>query len=107
MRGGRDILLKYQKKLVFQDLTPTIADEASFRSSISRSYFGVFCLARNQKGYNKVLDNIHDMIKKKYLNSSLPKEKEIGRVLGVLRKERNDADYDESIEITGKKAEMQ
>jgi len=30
------------------------AEEACQRSSISRAYYGVFCLARNRKGYKNI-----------------------------------------------------
>lgn len=71
-------------------------EEASLRSSISRSYYGAFCLARNRKGYkNYTGTDIHWKVINEYKNSSDRNEQNIGRILDKLRKSRNDADYNE------------
>lgn len=71
-------------------------DEASLRSGISRAYYGVFCIARNRKGFkNYKKPDVHRKVIDKYQNSNSNKERYIGRVLDGLRRERNDADYDE------------
>jgi uncharacterized protein (UPF0332 family) len=79
------------------------AEESCLRSSISRAYYGVFCIARNMKSYRnykpKKGENIHWIVINAYKNSSDGKEKNIGRILDKLRKSRNDADYDESRSI--------
>lgn len=74
-------------------------DESCIRSSISRAYYGVFCIARNRKGYQdyspKRSENIHWVVINAYKNSSDVQEQNIGRILDKLRRARNDADYDE------------
>lgn len=71
-------------------------EESCYRSSISRAYYGVFCLARNKKGYKGYTGtNIHWQVINEYKNSSDKNEQEIGRILDKLRKSRNDADYED------------
>ena len=78
-------------------------EESCLRSSISRAYYGVFCVTRNKKGYKnykpKPGENIHWVVINAYKNSSDRNEQNIGRILDKLRKSRNDADYDESQSI--------
>ncbi|HHT9124250.1 MAG TPA: hypothetical protein ACFYD6_00355 [Candidatus Brocadiia bacterium] len=76
--------------------------ESYLRSSISRAYYGVFCIARNRKGYKSYTgqDNIHWKVINEYKSSSNKNEQNIGRILDKLRKTRNDADYDEDKPIT-------
>ena len=84
-------------------------EKACLRSSISRAYYGVFCVTRNKKGYKnykpKPGENIHCVVINAYKNSSDRNEQNIGRILDKLRKSRNDADYDESRSIDRKLAE--
>jgi len=74
-------------------------DEARLRSCISRAYYGVFCIARNAKGYkdykSKKGESIHWTVIQSYKTSSQIKEQDIGRILDKLRRSRNDADYKE------------
>ncbi len=68
--------------------------EAHWRSSISRAYYGVFCLARNKSGYKNVKTaNVHKDVIQYYKMSSNPDYKLVGKVLDELRRNRNDADY--------------
>ena len=72
------------------------AEESYLRSSISRAYYGVFCIARNRKGYKKYTgSDVHWKVINEYKNSSDKNEQDIGRILDKLRKSRNDADYNE------------
>ncbi len=72
-------------------------EESYLRSSISRAYYGVFCIARDRKGYKKYpSSDVHWKVINEYKNSGDKTEQDIGRVLDKLRKSRNDADYDES-----------
>lgn len=84
-------------------------EESYHRSSISRAYYGVFCIAKNKKGYRnyklKKGENIHWIVINAYKNSSDINEQNIGRILDKLRKSRNDADYDESRSIDRNLAE--
>lgn len=75
------------------------SDESSLRSSISRAYYGVFCIARNKKDYKnfrlKKGESLHWIVINAYKQSRDRREKEIGRILDNLRRFRNNADYDE------------
>jgi uncharacterized protein (UPF0332 family) len=82
------------------------AEESCYRSSISRAYYGVFCIARNKK-INRNYDpkdrkRIHWVVINAYKNSSDVNEQNIGLILDKLRKSRNDADYDDS-KLIGKR----
>lgn len=83
--------------------------ESYLRSSISRAYYGAFCIARNKKGYQnyrlKPGENIHWIVINTYKNSSNTNEQNIGRILDKLRKTRNDADYNEGKSINRNLAE--
>lgn len=73
-------------------------EEAYLRSSISRSYFGAFCIARDKRGYQdykgKNGENIHWKVINEYRNSDNSRDQNIGRILDKLRRARNEADYD-------------
>jgi len=82
------------------------SDESSFRSSISRAYYGIFCTARKKKFYQKYTgSDIHWKVINEYWNSENRDERRIGRILAQLRKSRNYADYDEEITIKKTDAE--
>lgn len=82
--------IKLAKKLVKNQ------DEASLRSVISRAYYGVFCIARNKKGLkNYKKSNVHRKVIIHYQSSNNSDEKYVGKILDDLRRERNDADYNE------------
>lgn len=75
-------------------------EEAYFRSSISRSYYGVFCLARNKKNLQKYEGkNVHRKVIDEYKNSGSKTEKKVGHNLDELRRLRNCADYKEDYRI--------
>ncbi len=81
-------------------------EESYLRSSISRAYYGIFCIARNRKGYkNYTGSNVHWEVINKYKNSKGKKEQNIGRILDKLRRSRNDADYSEDEPINKALAE--
>ena len=69
-------------------------DESSYRSAISRAYYGVFCIARDRKGYQiyKRAD-VHSKVIAEYTASNDEDERLIGWYLNDLRKARNFADY--------------
>ena len=75
------------------------SDEAKLRTAISRAYYGAFCLARNKKGLKSYKpqkgENIHWKVINEYKRSPDYNEKFVGNTLDKLRKNRNDADYDE------------
>lgn len=75
--------------------------EARLRSAISRSYYSVFCSARNHLNKKKVplpKENIHASVKDQYRNSSDTTLRQIGNNLERLRIDRNKADYDDSFD---------
>jgi uncharacterized protein (UPF0332 family) len=82
------------------------SEESNLRTSISRSYYGIFCIARKTKLYQKYTDSdIHWKVISEYWNSNDKYERRIGRILAQLRKLRNYADYDEDANITKNDAE--
>ena len=92
-------------------------NEAKQRSSISRAYYGAFCLARNYLrdylGYTRLSRrdfdvNVHQYVAEEF-NKFDPKNKrmvEIGRDLGRLRNFRNKADYEDTIFSLQKDTQM-
>ncbi len=71
-------------------------DEAHLRSSISRAYYGVFCIARNKSGYKRTkATNVHKSVILHYQRSHNLDYKFVGKLLDELRRNRNDADYNE------------
>lgn len=84
-------------------------EESCLRSSISRAYYGVFCIARNRKGYKnyrlKKGENLHWVVINTYKNSTDRDEQNIGQILDKLRKLRNDADYNDDKTIDKSLAE--
>ncbi len=73
-------------------------EEARLRSCISRAYYGVFCIARNRKGYKgsnpKKGENLHWIVINAYKESTHVEEQKIGWILDKLRRSRNNADYE-------------
>ncbi|MDI6792265.1 MAG: hypothetical protein QME81_05280 [bacterium] len=70
-------------------------EEVYLRSAISRSYYGVFCIARNKLGYQRYSGrDVHGKIIDGYKNSADRIQEKIGKNLDELRKARNSADYD-------------
>lgn len=81
-------------------------EESCLRTTISRAYYGVFCIVRNSKGYkNHKGRDVHQRVIEEYKNSRDRKEQNIGRILDSLRRSRNHADYDEDKPISKELAE--
>jgi len=82
------------------------SEESCLRSSISRAYYGVFCIVRNKKGYkNYTGGNVHQKVINEYKSSVDKSEQNIGRILDNLRRSRNNADYNEDETISKDLAE--
>lgn len=84
-------------ELINHQRTPLLKD-AYLRSAVSRSYYGVFCIARNLLIPKTVFfpqKDIHKFVREQYNNSITRKEKVIGVKLGRLWTERKAADYEE------------
>jgi len=63
-------------------------DEASLRSSISRAYYGVFCIARNILGYkNYKGKDVHQKVIDKLKQNGSEFPKKLGQYLDELRRE--------------------
>jgi uncharacterized protein (UPF0332 family) len=71
-------------------------DEASLRSSISRAYYGVFCIARNILGYKNYRGkDVHQKVISELKQNKDRLLRKSGWNLDELRRKRNDADYQE------------
>jgi len=81
-------------------------EEACLRSATSRSYYGIFCIARNflkKKGINIRPIDTHKFVREQYMNSSIIIERKIGEDLKRLWRQRIESDYEDiaNINITG------
>lgn len=85
-------------------------EKAFLRTSISRAYYGVFCIARNYLKNNKNITNSspepHKFVIEILKNSQDSSEQIIGQYLATLRKERNLADYEDNYQVTTNKANL-
>jgi len=73
--------------------------EACDRTSVSRSYYAVFGIAKKwliEKGESIPFEDSHKFVREKFIASPKRVEKRIGGDLGKLWLERKDADYEES-----------
>ncbi|HEY1396365.1 hypothetical protein [Roseateles sp.] len=77
-------------------------DEASNRSAVSRSYYGVFLRARDMAGISKRHPKVHQWTQEHYERSG---EKGLAKRLGDLRRSRNAADYSTDRHVTRQEAE--
>lgn len=74
--------------------------EASYRASISRAYYGAFCMARNvasKKGWINIKNSSedHKLVKNYYKDRKDNTRKQIGINLDRLHKARKGADYED------------
>jgi len=84
-------------------------EEACLRTSISRSYYGVFCIARNRliaKGVTIPRIDTHKFVREKYQTSQKKVEKKIAKNLRRLWNERKDADYEDKTKINIQRAKI-
>jgi len=82
------------------------SDESYYRSAISRAYYGVFCIARDRKGYsNYKRSDIHSKVITEYVKSNDEDERSVGFLLVELRNSRNQADYNSDKVIRKNEAE--
>ena len=85
-----DELITYQRTPSFQ--------EAYLRTAISRSYYGVFCVARNfliGKNVSVPRVDTHKFVREQYQNSQNKLERKIGDSLNRLWRRRKIADYED------------
>jgi uncharacterized protein (UPF0332 family) len=82
------------------------SDESYYRSAISRAYYGVFCIARDRKGYsNYKRSDVHSKVITEYVKSNDEDERSVGFLLVELRNSRNQADYNSNKVIRKNEAE--
>ena len=80
------------------------SDEASWRSSISRAYYGAFgkikiyCVGKYRLSISG--DSVHQKVIQKLKESDDRREYSLGNTLSSLRTKRNDADYEAHARIT-------
>lgn len=78
-------------------------EEACLRTSMSRAYYGIFCIARNfliSKKQSKIPTiDTHKFVRNEYINSRINEEKIVGENLKQLWRKRKKADYEDSITI--------
>lgn len=84
-------------ELINHQRTPLLKD-AYLRSAVSRSYYGVFCIARalliNRTVYFP-REDIHKFVREEFNRAHSNREKQIGTKLLRLWTERKAADYEE------------
>lgn len=93
--------IQLANELISHQRTPSI-QEAYLRSAISRSYYGIFCIARNfliSRGATIPQIDTHKFVRTEYQRSSNWIEKGIGNNLQRLWKERKAADYEDGSTI--------
>ncbi len=76
------------------------ADESQWRCSISRAYYGVFCVARNKAGFKTDERGVHTKVIRHFKKSKNADKANIGNLLGELRRFREKSDYREHAIIT-------
>ncbi|HPB34258.1 MAG TPA: DNA-binding protein, partial [Caldisericia bacterium] len=83
----------WEKFVVLAEKLHTQKSEECYRTAISRAYYGVFCILRDLKGYDKYTKgDVHSKIIEVYKKSNDSREKWIGKILDDLRNMRNTAD---------------
>ncbi|WP_449416562.1 HEPN domain-containing protein [Phormidium nigroviride] len=93
--------LTLAKELIGQSPSPA-SEEAKRRSAISRAYYAAFISARNylqeREGYSipKTVD-AHKYVREQFKQSADPVRQDIGRKLEMLRKDRNQSDYKNTV----------
>lgn len=90
--------LRLAEELAGQGTAPP-APEARFRSAVSRAYYAAYCSARNQLGFPVPanVQNEHTYVWSQYRESRDIVRREIGENGFRLRKQRNTADYEDTV----------
>ena len=76
------------------------ADESQWRCSISRAYYGVFCVARNKAGFKTHKRGVHSKVIRHFKKSKNADKANIENLLDELRRFRERSDYREHTIIT-------
>ena len=85
------------------------AGEAAFRTAVSRSYYGAFCLARQVIRVNSWAtltrtSQDHRIVKEYFAHNDDTTKQQIGLILGRLHRQRKQADYNNVFTEVGKAA---
>ncbi len=91
-----------------RELAKRTNDEAALRSAISRAYYAVYGTARNHLEGERARSNrgLHKALWDQYRKSEAsPEYREIGLLGDKLRKKRNMADYENTVEKLPKKVD--
>lgn len=77
-------------------------EEACCRASMSRAYYAVFCAARNYATTNEGLQlrrtgDDHQRVHRHFEHGPSRDHRNLGRLLSLLRRSRNRADYDDEM----------
>lgn len=93
--------LNLAREIIGQTTTPA-NQEARLRSAISRAYYAAFILARNhlrdKEGHSiPETADVHRYVIVQFEQSSDPVRKAIGTKLKQLRRDRNQADYNDTV----------
>jgi len=95
------LYLQLADELIGHQRTPGLL-EAYLRTAVSRSYYGVFCIARDflvSRGEAVPKADTHKFVRDEYWKSPNRAEKKIGKDLLYLWIERKDADYEDGATI--------
>lgn len=90
--------LRLAEELAGLSQTPS-AQEAKFRSAVSRAYYAAYCHARNRLGFPMPphVQSEHTYVWNEYRRSADIVRKQIGKDGALLRRHRNKADYDDTV----------
>ncbi|VXD11344.1 conserved hypothetical protein [Planktothrix serta PCC 8927] len=110
MRFSCKCYLQLAEELISCSKSPDLSTEAYFRSSISRSYYGLFLIARQvmeSEGFICLRGSeAHKQVQDHFLNSDDNNYQLVGTELQDLRRQRNKADYNLNCIFTRGQAEL-
>ncbi len=110
MRFSCKCYLQLAEELISCCKSPDLSTEAYFRSSISRSYYGLFLIARqvmeSEGSIRSTGSGAHQQVQDHFLYSDDNNYRLVGTVLQDLRRLRNNADYNLNCIFTRRQAEL-
>jgi uncharacterized protein (UPF0332 family) len=93
------LYVQLAKELLNEQRKLQSTKEEYLRTVVSRSYYGIFCIARNHlisKGLSIPKVDSHNFVRNEYIHSPNPLEYQIGNNLRRLWRRRIDADYQDN-----------
>lgn len=110
MRFSCRCYLQLAEELISCSKSPDLSTDAYFRSSISRSYYGLFLLARkvmeSEGSICSTGSGAHKQVQEHFLYSDDNNYRLVGTALQHLRRLRNNADYNLNCIFTRRQAEQ-